>query len=282
MNDHDHWTELAATYALGALEEPERSTFEAHVEECAQCRADLSSYADAVHGIALTAPRMTPPSALRERIVASARAERSATAAPQAARPAAAAGRDAPPVAARPRMGVPPWAAAAAVVAALIAGGLWLSERRSRTELENALAGATSELDAARATAADVAASVQELDAFITALMAPDLRTTTLTSDGAPPSARFHWSPGQGQVVLAAFDLPPAPAGRTYQLWGIAGDGRAFSLGTFDTQANGQIRALFSVPPNELIEVGAVTEEPAGGSPQPTTTPFLAGTLAAL
>ena len=280
MNDHDRWTELAASYALGALEEPERSTFEAHAEECAQCRADLSAYADAAHGIALAVPRVTPPPALRERILASTRATRPVVASAPTDRPVGSLAQ--PAVAARRGTGVPLWAAAAAVVAALIAGGLWLSERRSRTELENALAGATSELDAARTSAADVAASVQELDAFITALMAPDLRTTTLTSDGAPPSARFHWSPGQGQVVLAAFDLPPAPAGRTYQLWGIAGDGRAFSLGTFDTQANGQIRALFSVPPNELIEVGAVTEEPAGGSPQPTTTPFLAGTLAAL
>jgi len=260
MNDHDRWTEWAASYVLGALDEPERSTFEEHAEECAQCRADLSSYADAAHGIALAAPRLTPPPALRERILASARP----------ARPVVAVGR---------RSGVPPWAAAAAVVAALMAGALWLSERRSRTELEGALAGATSELAAARTAAADVAASVQELDAFITALMAPDLRATTLTSDGTPPSARFYWSPGQSQVVLAAFDLPQALPGRTYQLWGIAGD-RAFSLGTFDTQADGQIRALFSVPPNELIEIGAVTDEPAGGSPQPTTTPFLLGTLA--
>ena len=39
--------------------------------------------------------------------------------------------------------------------------------------------------------------------------------------------------------------------------------------------------AAMVVPPNLSFEVTAVTEEPAGGSPQPTQQPFLTGKVAA-
>jgi anti-sigma-K factor RskA len=91
----------------------------------------------------------------------------------------------------------------------------------------------------------------------------------------------MFWNRASNQVVLVAFALPPAAPGRTYQLWGIAsGKGqKPVSLGTFNTSANGEVRLSVTVPAGLQIAVGAVTEEPAGGSPQPTTTPFLVGQL---
>jgi len=50
------------------------------------------------------------------------------------------------------------------------------------------------------------------------------------------------------------------------------------SLGTFDTDSAGRAIATLRIPAGLRIAVTAVTDEPSGGSPQPTTTPFLAAT----
>ncbi len=63
------------------------------------------------------------------------------------------------------------------------------------------------------------------------------------------------------------------------ELWGIPAGGSPVSLGTFDTPADGQAVVALQVPTGLDISVGAVTEEPAGGSPAPTSTPFLVGQL---
>ena len=82
--------------------------------------------------------------------------------------------------------------------------------------------------------------------------------------------------------MLTAQNLPPAPNGRTYQLWGIAANQQPVSLGTFNTQADGSVLLTMSMPEGVRFDVSAVTEEPAGGSPQPTTQPFLVGNWSAL
>jgi anti-sigma-K factor RskA len=50
------------------------------------------------------------------------------------------------------------------------------------------------------------------------------------------------------------------------------------SAGTFAATANGSavVRATYALAPDKLAAI-AVTEEPEGGSKQPTTTPFLVG-----
>src|SRR5207247_11230674 len=101
-----------------------------------------------------------------------------------------------------------------------------------------------------------------------------------LAATGRPPSARLYWNPSRHLVVMAVFDLPPAPAGRTYQLWAIA-KGKPVSLGVFNTASDGRLTAALDVPPGLAFELTAVTEEPAGGSPQPTQTPFPVGKVAA-
>jgi anti-sigma-K factor RskA len=80
-------------------------------------------------------------------------------------------------------------------------------------------------------------------------------------------------------MILTAFDLQPAPAGRTYQLWGIADGAQPVSLGTFNTGPSGQAAVALAFDPALRFSVSAVTEEPTGGSPQPTTQPFLVGTF---
>src|SRR5439155_555451 len=76
---------------------------------------------------------------------------------------------------------------------------------------------------------------------------------------------------------VTAFDLPPAPAGRTYQLWAIKKGQAPVSVGTFNTLPGGRAVITLQMPAGFKPDLSAVTEEPAGGSAQPTQQPFLVG-----
>jgi anti-sigma-K factor RskA len=67
--------------------------------------------------------------------------------------------------------------------------------------------------------------------------------------------------------------------GREYQLW-LVTPGRKISAGTFTAGAGGTavVQAEYALSPDSLQAV-AVTEEPAGGLPQPTGEIILAGAL---
>jgi anti-sigma-K factor RskA len=64
--------ELTAAYALDALDENERRTFEEHLSGCARCREELADLSQTAALLAHGAPAATPPPALRERILAEA------------------------------------------------------------------------------------------------------------------------------------------------------------------------------------------------------------------
>ena len=152
-----------------------------------------------------------------------------------------------------------PWlAAAAGFLLALVVGGAWWRERDARRTLE---------------------ARVAEQGEMLATLLAPDVGVANLAATGKPPSARLFWNPQRQRVVMAVFDLPPAPAGRTYQLWAIATGKPPVSLGTFNTGPDGRLTAAMAVPAGLAFDLTAVTEEPAGGSPQPTQNPFLVGSV---
>jgi anti-sigma-K factor RskA len=75
-----------------------------------------------------------------------------------------------------------------------------------------------------------------------------------------------------GQAQLAVAKLAPAPAGKTYEAWVIKG-GAAAPAGTFAGGGAASVTKLER--PVRTGSVVAVTVEPAGGSSQPTTKPFI-------
>lgn len=260
------WADLAAAYVLGALEPDEIEAFEKRLAEDPALQNEVRNQRELLGLLADAAPPMKAPPGLRERILSQARASA----------PPARAGdsRDAIPL--RPRAATPiiPWfVAAAAAVAALALG---ISNRQISRDAEAIRA----DLGRANDLAAERAAALATRDSLLRSFLGPDVRSATLASTGAPPAARIFYNAGTGSVVIAAFDLPPAPAGRIYQLWGIPDGGDPVSLGTFQTDLDGTVLMRTAAPVGSDFTVGAVTEEPAGGSPQPTTTPFLVGTWA--
>jgi hypothetical protein len=77
------WRESLGVHALGQLDEPERAALEAHLEGCAECRAEASSLAGMARMLPLADPARLdsapePPAGLASRVAAGIAAERRA------------------------------------------------------------------------------------------------------------------------------------------------------------------------------------------------------------
>jgi anti-sigma-K factor RskA len=68
--------ELAAPYALDALETQERREFEEHLASCDDCRATVADFQETAGALAYAVTPVAPPAVLRERLLEQARAER--------------------------------------------------------------------------------------------------------------------------------------------------------------------------------------------------------------
>lgn len=106
---------------------------------------------------------------------------------------------------------------------------------------------------------------------------APVLVTRAATAVAGPSHGRVTYAPESRQLVFEVEALASPPAGMTYQLWVVRGS-TPVSLGTFEPTAAGH-GALTVETTLVEGEVVAVTVEPAGGSPAPTSEPFLAITI---
>jgi anti-sigma-K factor RskA len=98
--------------------------------------------------------------------------------------------------------------------------------------------------------------------------------STKDVSFGQPTArGRVFVSPEKGVVFIAAH-LPPLDANRTFELWFIPAQGNPVPAGLFRNEADASAIYVRPGPVTNAAAV-AVTVEPAGGSPQPTTTPFI-------
>jgi hypothetical protein len=258
------------------MADDERAAFETHLAACAACRAEVRAHTEIVGVLACAAPALPAPDSLRARVLADAGRVRPIGRAHSTfslrARPWP---PDLPDARSPSARWIPRVAAAAGVVLALAALSLHQVERRARADAEHRAATLVTAADSVRQYARRLEAEIAQRDSTIDAIMDGG-RTLTLTARGQPPSARIHWNRARGRVIIAARDLPPAGIGRTYQLWAIRA-GEPLSLGTFDTDEHGRATVVLRVDPALSFDVTAVTEEPAGGSPLPTTMPLLMG-----
>ena len=250
---------LAAPYVLGALPEDEHARFEDHLEDCDDCAHQVAQLQEATLGLSGDLAE-TPPAGLRERVMAE--AQRTPQEAPDA-EPKEAPDAEVRPLRPRAAGGVKSWAfrataAAAAVLAVVVAGLAYVvADLTERVETNEQLAQQ----------------SQQEAEQYAELLAAPDAQLTTVEADDGV-TARLLYSTTRDPALITTDQLDPAPADRTYQLW-VIDDGDPTPAGIFDTDPDG--RAVVQVTGD--LEAGVligVTEEPAGGSEQPTTDPILA------
>jgi len=106
--------------------------------------------------------------------------------------------------------------------------------------------------------------------AIVTALAGTDLATRA--------HGKFVYDRDTGRAMLMAYDLPPAPAGKAYQLWFIAEGKPPMPGRVFNTGAAGRAEMHEQLPVEaRAASVFAVTLEPAGGVAAPTGGKYLLG-----
>jgi anti-sigma-K factor RskA len=69
-NGHDRYEQDLGAHLLGALEEPEERALEAHLEECAHCRAERERLRLAAHALPRSVLQVAPPPSLKKALMA--------------------------------------------------------------------------------------------------------------------------------------------------------------------------------------------------------------------
>ncbi len=174
-----------------------------------------------------------------------------------------------------------PWLATAASLALAAGLTIYTLQLRSRiTALEGELRETRDRADATGRQMADAQRAAAVAQTSVAVLTAPDVARIDLAGQTVAPkaSARAFWSRSRGMVFTAA-NLPPLPAGRTYQLWVVTAKA-PISAGLLTPNAAGNVSETISTPQDLPQPVAmAVTIEPAGGVPAPTGEKYLVGVL---
>ena len=116
-----------------------------------------------------------------------------------------------------------------------------------------------------------------EMAAF---LRTPNIQVVSLTGSDEAKSAGglLLLDPSSKKAFLYAFNMPPLPPGKTYQLWAILD--RPVSAATFGTDAGNKSRIMIRrIRDMSQIKKFAVSMEPEGGQLQPTGQIYLSGEL---
>ncbi len=103
----------------------------------------------------------------------------------------------------------------------------------------------------------------------------PDTRSRVAEASNGGTMSVFA-SPGLAAAAVSFDDLPSPPAGKVYQMWLIPADGQPLSAGVLDTIPTRGSPLVVRIGDASQL---AVTVEPAGGSPAPTTDPVAAVSL---
>lgn len=281
---HETFDDLAAGWALGALEQDDAARFEAHLRAgCTQCERTLAEYRDvlvAVAGDLRTAPPQHVRAAVLDRADGSAPALRAVDGGQRRS------GRLRTVLVSATGM------ALAAGLAAIVTSSAMRARYEPRLDqLAREADGLRAQLTAQVETVSDLRRRLADQEHTLTMVrndadeqrrrlaLLTDPATRIVELAGLPPSpdarGRVIWNKRAGGL-LVALDLPPVPAGKTYELWAIA-EGKPRPAGLFGVDERGT--GTVAVPPIEdvaAVDVFAVTLEPEGGVPQPTGQMYLA------
>ena len=257
--------------ALHALPPDEESEFLDHLDTCETCAPEVAGFTETLARLGVLTVA-EPPASLRERVMAAvaitpqlppltdeAKGRHRAPPAPTPetgptgptgptapAEPAETAEPLAPVIPIRAWYRRPAALIAAAVAAiVIIVGGVVVGTRGDSTP----------------PVASDAACVAAATDA-----------TTVKPQVGTVGDVRY--APSCNAATISVAGLPAAPAGKAYQMWVINSDTDITSAGIMQPDPTTGKYATATIPvTNPNASVG-ISVEPAGGSPQPTTTPI--------
>ena len=257
----DELQERASLYAAGALPEAERAEFARHLNEdgCAVCINEVREF-EAAAGLMTFGTKLEAPSAnVKQRLMDQAR---QSAASASAARPG-------------PQRRWVEWIAGLTAVATTAALFVVMNDNTHLRDLTDSLSSRISQLESELTS--------QRLRvARLSTITSPQVRVVNLAGQGdhATASGRIFWDRNTKRWFFYATNLPPAPTGKSYQLWFVPVNGNPVSASVFNTAADGAFDVEIQVPDSvTAIKAAAVTTEPAGGVPQPTGAFALLGAI---
>jgi len=234
MNDHELST-LVGAYALDALDEPERTLFEAHLADCTECTAEVVSLRAAAAELSHTTT-ISAPAAVRSELLSTISRVRPLPP-PRAGAVTALNQR-------LPRRRLWPAIAAACALIAIATTGWAVQEHRQLTGHRVSPTALSSVFDSA------------------------DLATATVSLGGSA-HATLIYSKAKQRVVLIGQHIPAPPAGKTYQIWMLGPNGSAISGGVFRPDPDGTVLVQASGDLQHTAQMG-ISVEQAGGASRPT------------
>lgn len=234
---HPEMNELYELYALGVLEPELAREIEQHLRDhCAYCAERIASALALTSSLATLAELHEPPADLRRRVLAS----------------------TAPVSPSRPRAWLPAIIGLSAACAALLLVAIFT----------------TNSFRSARNRISALETERRQLEETIEILSKSDTRAVEF-GRAAEPHGRVFVNRNNGLVFVGSA-LPEIASNRTFQLWLIPAQGAPESAGIFRPNTKGDFVQVRSTPVDTArIHAVAVSVEPSGGSPAPTTKPIL-------
>jgi len=233
--------QLAAAYALDAVDERERAEFEAHYPTCAICRPEVADFRETLSKVAASVA-VEPPSSLKSNVMDGIGTTRQLS----------------------------PLLPDSVVDLA--------THRRSRQRTVRALSIAAALIAmavGAYAVGRQSGNSNDFADDAAAVLAKPDASTTTLTGTGTG-SFKVVWSPSSNKAVVVGDGLPDPGSGKAYELWLIDSSG-AHAVRLLDRATNHEVRRVVRV--DGQATQWAVTVEPEGGVDKATGAIIFSGAV---
>ena len=259
----DQFRELIEAYALGALDAGEREALETHLAAgCPECAKALEEARFLVSQLAYLAPPAEPSETVKARLMRTVRAEEGV------ARPTTAKTRGA---------SIPFWLWAGVAALLLLSIYSTWDARKLQKEVQEVNARAAAELK--RREQLEQELTVAKHEAWI--LTDPSSKKIDIMpNDKDMPMLAAMWHPQMG-IYITGQKMPMPKGNKVLQLWLIpkAKGSKPMPSHTFWPDANGKIGEMVDDPPEVMAQTKAlaITEEPAGGSQQPTSTPLWVG-----
>jgi anti-sigma-K factor RskA len=231
---HSIFQESLAAYALEALDPENLGPLEAHLRTCDSCKSELAAFKEIGDGLLQAQAPTRPPASIRSRLQDQLRGQSGA----------------------RSRSRGWAWIAGPAV------GVLVLMLAVSLASL--------AQVRTLQAQQAEIEQQNRSTQTFVAMLAYPNTHSSQFNQGGISGSLLVDQD--RGLVGLFVWQLPPAQAGKTYQIWLIDGQGQRTSGGFLEPQAGYSFVTAVIRPAGPLTTYKAlgVTAEPSGGSPAPT------------